>query len=103
MEIPFLRVYPLGEVKVVKIARAGRIEDLAHKFLRSGGRYMIKYHPITPGEPNVEMVAVIPSPASVQGHIRICEAWCHDDPALPIAIDQLVIDSVAQGRRASVH
>jgi hypothetical protein len=37
---------------------------------------------------------MIPTPGSVQPWARVTEAWCYDDPALPQAIDQLVIDAM---------
>jgi hypothetical protein len=99
MEIPFAQVNPDGTGVVRTIRRGPRIERLAHMFLRSGGRFAIKVHPLAVDGPNVEIVAMIPTPGSVQPWARVTEAWCYDDPALPQAIDQLVIDAMAARRQ----
>lgn len=102
MDIPFIRTLPGDADVVVRISRPRRIEHLAHVFLRSGGRYIMTVHPPRPGEPNVELVAVYPAPPPTNA-IRVCEAHCFDDPSLPQAVDQLVIDSMERARRAMVH
>lgn len=102
MQIPFLRVQPNGTVVVETIRRNHKIEKMAHAFLRSGGRYLMTVHPPKKDEPNVELVAVLPRPAPVLA-VMVCEAWCFDDPALPQAIDQLVIDSLENSTKAVVY
>jgi hypothetical protein len=86
MRIPFIRLFPGGASAIQPISRGKETERLAHIFLRSGGRYFINIHPN--GE--VELVAAVELPFPA----RVAEAWCRNDPALPQAVDQLVVDSI---------
>lgn len=96
--IPFLRHFPNGRTAQETITRPPKVERMAQRFCRAGGRYLITIHPS--GE--VELVAAMPV---AMGQVDcFATATCFNDPVLPEAIDQLVRDSLKElERRERVH
>ena len=96
--IPFLRLYPTGHVMEERISRGPLVERMAGRFMDNGGRYMICIRDSL----EVELVAAMPvGPGQFE---KLAEATCYNDPHLPMAIDQLVRDSINEmERRLALH
>lgn len=87
----FIRYLPNGRTSPEVINRGPAVEEMARKFARAGGRYLITINQ----DAEVEMVAAMPG--MVIGNVdQYATATCSNDPVLPHAVDQLVRDSVSE-------
>jgi len=93
MSIPFTQyLLPDGHQRPTSVKRPPDIEELAKKFIASGGKY--ECEALTTGE--VSLTAVM----TIEGEPQdIAQQICPNGPSVLEAVDKLVQDSVAWGQR----
>jgi len=88
MAIPFIRKLPDGKRVAQLIERSHTVENKAMAFLDRGGRYLIEIQT----DAKVHLMAILGFDDKVE---EVAALSCENGPDLPIAVDELVEQSIA--------